>query len=193
MRPGTFVATVFLLMPCVTPIAQGQAPSLQPATRVRLTVPCDLKAQPTAAERRAGCRFEGKFVTLRADTITLAMAESTTSYGLNSISRLEVSRGYRSHWLVGAGAGFLVGAGVTFVVLNGGGSTSICDQSANQDAISSGECIGLAALGGVAGAGLGAIIGGLVRTERWQDVPVKRLRVNLAPQGGIKFGLSVAF
>ena len=55
------------------------------------------------------------------------------------------------------------------------------------------ECVVVAALGGVAGAGLGAIIGALVRTERWQDVPVERLRVGLAPQGGIKFGLFVAF
>ena len=62
MRPRTFVAAVFLLVPCVTLIAQGQAPSLQPATHVRLTVPCDLQAQPTAGEQRAGCRFEGKLV-----------------------------------------------------------------------------------------------------------------------------------
>src|SRR6266566_3201957 len=47
---------------------------------------------------------------------------------------------------VGAGAGFLVGAGITFVLLNGGGSTSPCDQSANQDAIGSDPCLGLAAL-----------------------------------------------
>ena len=88
MGRGTFVAAVALVMPCVTLVAQGQAPSLQPATRVRLTGPCDLQARLTAGEQRAGCRFEGRFVMLRADTITLAMADSTRSYALNAMSRL---------------------------------------------------------------------------------------------------------
>jgi len=39
---------------------------------------------------------------------------------------------------------------------------------------------------------LGALIGKLVRTERWQDVPVERLRVTLGPQPGITFGVGVA-
>jgi len=192
MRPGSFVAAIFLLAPCVTLIAEAQARSPQPGTRLRLTFPCELNGQPSAGEKRTGCRSEGRFVRLQADTITLAVAESTASYGVNAVSRVEVSRGHRSHWLSGAGAGFLVGAGVAFVLLITGGSTSLCDQSANQDAIGSGECLGLAALEGVAGAGLGAIIGGLVRTERWQDVPFERLRVSLWPQAGSKLGLAVA-
>src|SRR6266545_4689995 len=84
-------------------------------------------------------------------------------------------------------------AGVSFALLNTGGSNSLCDRSANQDAISSSECIGLAALGGIAGAGLGAVIGGLVRTERWQNVPLEHLRVNLTPHAGSKSGLAVVF
>jgi hypothetical protein len=44
----------------------------------------------------------------------------------------------------------------------------------------------------VAGAGLGALIGGLVRTERWQNFPIESLRVGFAAPGGIKFGLYVA-
>jgi hypothetical protein len=139
-----------------------------------------------------GCRSEGRLVLLQADTITLAAAESTTSYGVNAIRRVEVSGGLRSHRLAGAGAGFLVGGAVAYALLNTGGSTSPCDQSANQDAIGSGACIGLAALGGVAGAGLGAIIGGFVRTERWQDVPLERLRVSLRPQAGSRLGVALA-
>lgn len=134
----------------------------------------------------------GTFVRSPRDSITIAAADSTLSYGLDAVTRLEVSEGYRSHWLVGAGVGFVAGAGITFLVVNGG-STSICDRSDNQDAASSGECIGLVALGGVAGAGVGAIIGSLIRTERWQDVPVERVRVGLAPRGGVDLGLVVAF
>jgi hypothetical protein len=134
----------------------------------------------------------GSFVLVRADTITLATAESTTSHGMNAVSRLEVSRGYRSHRLAGAGAGFLLGGVATFVVLNSGGSTSLCNQSANQDAVAPLECLGLSALGGLAGAGLGFLVGGFIRTERWQDVPLERLRVSLAPSGGGMLGLAVA-
>ena len=120
------------------------------------------------------------------------MAGSTTSYSLNALTRLEVSRGRKSHSLAGAGVGFLVGAGATFALLHSGGSTSLCDRSANQDALNSGECIGLTALGGLAGAGVGAVVGALLRAERRQDIPVERLRVGAAPQPGSKFGLAFA-
>ena len=193
MRPSTLVTAVLLLVSHAALIAQAQAPSPQPGTRVRLTVPCDQKTQPAVGAQNSRCAFVGRLVMSQADAITLETAESTTSYALGTVSQLQVSRGYRSHALVGAGAGFLIGAGVTYLVLNAGGSTSPCDQSANQDAMSSGECLGLAALGGLGGAGLGALIGALVRTERWQDVPIERLRINVAPQGGIEFALSVAF
>lgn len=191
MRPGPLITALVLLTPCSL-IAQGQAAFLQPGTRVRLTVPCELKGQPTPEENRPRCRSEGNLLLLQADSLTLAAAEATTSYGVNTITRVEVSRGLRTHRLTGAGVGFLVGGGVAFALLNTGGSTSLCDRSANQDAMGSAECIGLAALGGAAGAGLGAIIGGFVRTERWQDVPLERLRISLRPHAGRKLGLALA-
>jgi hypothetical protein len=80
-----------------------------------------------------------------------------------------------------------------FAVLSGTGSTAPCDESANQDAIGSDACLGLKALGAVAGAGLGALIGGLIRSDRWQEVSVDRLRVSVAPHTGIKVGLAIAF
>jgi len=126
------------------------------------------------------------------DTITLATTESTSSHSLSATTRIEVSRGERSHWLAVAGAGFLVGAGGTFVLLNRGGSTNPCDRSANQDAIGPAAGAGLAALGGVAGAGAGAFTGRLFRTERWEVVPVERRRVTLRPQGGVGFHASVS-
>jgi hypothetical protein len=173
------VAAVSVLVPCI-PLS-AQAPQLQPGARLRLTVSCEPGPE---------CRVEGRFVQLRADTLTLAVAEAATSYSLDAIQRVEVSR-HRSQTIAGVGAGFLVGAGVTFIVLHGGGSTSLCDRSANQDAIASGECLGLAALGGLAGAGLGALIGGAVRTERWQELPVEGLRVSVASRLRSTLGLAV--
>jgi hypothetical protein len=39
---------------------------------------------------------------------------------------------------------------------------------------------------------LGAIIGGFIRTERWQGIPLERLRVSLRPQAGRRLGLAFA-
>jgi hypothetical protein len=118
----------------------------------------------------------GTFVQVTGDTIALTLRDSAARYDLAAVHRLEVARGRRSHWLVGAGAGLLVGAGVTFAVLNSGGSTSLCNRSANQDALATMECAGLTALGGLAGGGLGTLVGGLIRSERREDVPLERLR-----------------
>lgn len=192
MRGWAIAALTLLLAPNVTLLAQQVAPSLEPGTRLRLTYPCDRGGRPAPGTESTRCRAVGTLVVLSADTIALTTAESSTSYGRNAVSRVEVSRGYRSHRLAGAGAGFLLGGVATFVVLNSGGSTSLCNQSTNQDAVAPLECLGLSALGGVAGAGLGFLVGGFIRTERWQDVPPDRLRVSLAPSGGGMLGLAVA-
>ena len=102
-----------------------------------------------------------------------------------------MSRGVRSHWRAGAAAGFLGGAAATFALLNRGGSTNPCDASTNQVARGLGACVGVAALGGVAGSGLGALIGKAFQTENWRSVPTDRVRVSLGPQPGIKFRVAV--
>jgi hypothetical protein len=168
-------------MACVTFPASAQAPPS--GTRVRLSVPCD----PNGAI----CVVAGAFVSSGEDSIRIASGQSTTGYGLSAVRRVEVSDGYRTHRALGAGIGFVAGAGITYVVTSTGGSTSPCDRSANQDALSSTECLGLAAVGGVAGAGLGFLIGGLFRSERWRNVPLEQFRLSLAP-GRIGFGLRAA-
>ena len=48
---------------------------------------------------------------------------------------------------------------------------------------------------GIVGAGVGAIIGGIIRTDRWEKVPVDRIRLGFAPQrdGGAVISASLAF
>ena len=161
--------------------AQGQATRPEPGARVRVAVPCELTAMSARQAPSSPCSVAGDFVLARADSLALVIDGSTVRYNLSAVSKLEVSRGYRSYRLQGAMAGFPIGAFVTYLVVYSGGSTSLCDRSANQDATSRGACVGLIALGGAAGAGLGAVIGGLFHSERWQPVPLQRLRVSLAP------------
>ncbi len=195
MYPASRVApaVAVLLLSCVGTFAEEGSAPVEPGALIRLTLPCELGRSPGAGAPERVCREEGRVVSVQGQTITLVTAESTRSHPLNSISRLEVSRGARSRWRAGAVTGFLVGAGGTFALLNQGDSTNPCDSSANQDAMGMGACVGLATLGGVAGAGLGALVGKLLRTEDWHKVPADRMRVSLGPRTGLEFRVAVAF
>ena len=189
MRTATIVLAILLLSP--TPDILGQSSVLPPGSRVRVTLPCS--AIPAAESRpvRADCATEGSLLRLTDDSVMMDGGEATLSVARNQVSRLEVSQGQRSHWKAGAGIGSLAGAGFTYLLVDAGGSTSLCDRSANQDALSSTECLGLTVLGGVTGAGLGAVIGNLVKSERWESFPIEDLRVGLI--SGPNFGLRVLF
>lgn len=192
MRLGVFAAAVLFFLLGIPRVASAQVDPPEPGARVRLTVPCELVPQP-APERRNLCVFVGKLAGWRTDAIDLDVDGRRSSYNLNTVSRLEVSRGSRSRKLLGAGIGFVVGVGGAYHLFHSGGSTGMCDQSANQDAIDSGYCLGIYGLGGLAGAGLGALIGSRIRTERWQSVSHGRVRISLVTQGRFTLKLAVAF
>jgi len=172
--------------------AQEQATPLRPGTRVRVTIPCEAAPRP-AAPPGALCPVTGQLVNARADSLRIARDGATTGYSWSAVRRLEVSRGHRGHRLAGAAAGLLVGGGVSYLVLHSGGSTSLCDRSANQDAMSASECLGLTAAGALVGAGLGAILGGVIRSERWQEVSTEPVRIGLLPGSSPRIVLSIAF
>lgn len=167
--PGGWIVTAIALAPGAERLS-AQGP--EPGSRLRLTVPCE-------AGRETSCRVVGKLISAGGDSLTLTAAGGRQRHALRDLLRLERSDGRRSHWLLGAGLGFAAGAVATYALLHTGGSTSVCDRSANQDAVSTTECLGLAALGGVGGAGLGAVVGGLIRTERWRELPLAGLRIGM--------------
>ena len=180
MRLGTLMLISLIVAPLAT-IASQQSPPVKAGDRVRVMAPSV-----------SGSPFVGTFAAVEADSLVVHDSVDIWRLSLASVEQVDLSRGRKSHTLLGAGIGFLVGGGVAVALLYTGGSTSLCDQSANQDAMNPGECIGLTALGGVAGAGLGAIIGGFIRTERWQGIPLERVRVSLTPQAGRRLGLALA-
>lgn len=174
MRSGPCLLILLLLSPAGT-----AAQRLEEGARVRLGLPCTTGA--------GACRVAGIFAGVRGDSVTLVRDGARIPYGLAGVRSLEVSRGEGSRWLAGASIGFVAGAATTFFVLNSGGSTSVCNRSENQDAVRPIECAGLVALGGLVTAGVGALIGGQVRTERWESLPLERLRVGFmgVRDGGI--------
>ncbi len=176
---GAPCLALFLTIRLVADVS-AQARPIAPGERVRITFPCDA-ARAAPARNSSLCDSEGTVVKLLPDMLELAVTGHYESHSLSELTRLEVRRPGGSKWLLGAGVGFVVGAGGTFAWLNSGGSTSPCDRSENQDAMSPSECLGLALVGGIAGAGLGAAVGALIRTAGWKDVPLGSLRLHLLP------------
>ncbi len=116
---------------------------------------------------------------VRDNTITVEDGEGTAqTYAISALHRFERRRGTRSYWYLGAPLGFVAGTAVAWAALHSGGSTSLCDLSANQDAIEPNECLGLSALvGGLPGAGVGALVGLLIKSDRWEEVARNGLSV----------------
>jgi len=175
------------------PAAGASVPA--PGTPVRVTLWCRGE-DPPAPVSGADCRFPSRFITVGANgMVTLEVGDSTAFYRLEAIRSLEI-RERGSWWPAGGAAGFLAGGAAAYALLHTGGSTSPCDQDANQDAMRTGECIGVAALvGGVPGFGLGALVGSRIRRDRWREVDLRVERVGLvpSPRGGLGVVLVASF
>lgn len=178
-RAGCAALAVVTLWGVSAPPALGQTARFEPGTRLRVTIPCSVQvpAQPSTTEPT--CPVEGRLLRLGSDSLTMASAQATHTYAFSDLVRAEIGNGLRSRRSLGAGVGGVFGAVATYVALNSGGSTAFCDQSANQDSIDTGWCLGLYVLGGLAGAGLGSLVGGLMTSERWEVVPLESLGVSL--------------
>jgi hypothetical protein len=164
--------------------AQRATSSLREGARLRITAPCE--ASPSTP-----CTFVGRVVALRAGTVQLDVDGVATDLVLARATRVETSAGLHSHRLVGAAAGFTLGTGAVYLAYSGGG---LCDREANQDAIGHGPCLVVGALvGGIPAAALGTLIGHLIRTERWSEMPMENLRVSLAPTGRGGVGIELSF
>ena len=170
MRPVSLLIGLACLL--TTALLRTAAAQVSPGDRVRVTTPDRGRYDGTVHA------IPGDFLTV--DTLTVPRA---------SITRLEVHRGRKGHALLGAGIGAValgavgVAAGIEFC--ESFGSCSTRDEAA--------------ALGGGAGVLVGGLmglgIGALIKSDRWEEVPLDQLRVNFAPQRGgrFAFGLSVAF
>jgi hypothetical protein len=94
---------------------------------------------------------------------TVRLASGTAASMMPASTRLALVQDRGTHRWTGALVGFVVGAGATYWILRQGGSTAMCDQKRNQDAIEPRECAAAAAAGGAAGAAIGFVIGGRIR------------------------------
>ncbi len=125
-------------------------------------------------------RYDGRVAALTPDTLTV----DSLAIPIAVLTRLDVHRGRKGNASLGASIGMFSG-GAGFLVL----SLATCEDGFIFD---KGECTAFGALFGlVAGAGLGAIIGAFVRTDRWEEFPSDRLQVIIAPDRVNHVGVGV--
>ena len=104
-------------------------------------------------------------VRMSADSAAVDGAAGPSTLDVSALLALQVKREEGSWARRGAVLGAVAGGIATYLVIHQGGSTSLCDRSANQDAIGKRECVAITVAGGAAGAGLGAWIGARFRRE----------------------------
>jgi hypothetical protein len=138
----------------------------------------------------------GTFVAWKSDTLVFQSNGDTLSVPVNLVTRLDVCWGRKTNTGKGAGIGFLLGGLVGAVIAyasyeecEGGWSCIGPDFGPGGAALMGGL------VGGAGGVLFGAIIGTAIKTDRWQEVPLDRVRVSLGPQrdGRLGFGASVRF
>lgn len=175
------ILAVLVLAPLTDALAQ-ELP-LRPGRRVRVTA-------PTIGIKKQAATFDA----LRGDMLVV-VADSTMDFPLASVTRLDVYAGRQGHARRGAGIGFLAGVSVGGVIgyfYCTAGTGDCLDSSSDQGAEL--QLIGPLAIGAVAGTLLGAAVGALIKTDKWEQVPLDRLRVSVVPtRSGFGIGASFAF
>jgi hypothetical protein len=183
MKVTLAVLAVALYFPS---IADGQTPTVAPGARIRVTVP-DLSLE----------RHVATVVSVRGDSIAVATPTGSYTFGLATITALDVRTGTRRQAVKGAAVGLAIGA-VTGAVI--GALTYkecvprefldclLASGSRGQEAMVGGAVFG--ALGLITG----AVVGALNTTDRWAavDLPV-RFAVTPTSTGGVGIVLTRSF
>jgi len=154
--------------------AIAQELTLQPGQRVRVTVPSrDLH------------KHEDTFREIRGDILVLESMWSP----LPEVTRLDVYRGRKS----AAGTGALIGAAVGFTLGAIGGAAMCSDPFFDCEPVAGAVLMGT--LTGALASGLGALVGLAIQSDRWDEVPLDRVRVSVVPlrDGRFAFAMSVSF
>ena len=176
-RRRAAAAVIFVVLACIS------GPSAAIAAQDTLTVTVGERVR---VRTLSGATHDGVVGAVSSSTLELRVAgEPVVSLPLTSIEKLEAQRGQRRSRGKGAVRGLLigVGAGAALGALVGPGCCTTRGDHALVGAI------GL----GVLGLGIGVAIGRT--TDRWEEVPLERLRVSLEAQrdGRFALGFSVRF
>jgi hypothetical protein len=179
----------------VIPFASlGAQQSALPGDRVRVSE-CHIRTLRSGTLRNECERHVGTLSVLTAQVVTLRMEGTATEFAvpLDSVIKLEVHRGRRARTgrgaLIGSIVGVASGAIVGVAVAKG---PSTCEDLGWPEPCGARLALTGGLLFGASGALVGTVIGALIKTDRWEEVPLDRLSVGLAPQRDGRFALAMS-
>lgn len=181
MRGVFAVLAASVLSPFVSLSAQQPA-GIVPGTLVRVTAPGCLRIT----------QQEARFEALRGDTLVVVI-DSVAHCPLTYVTRLDVHRGRGvsgTRLAAMSLGGLALGAGI------GWGIGKVIDASESEGGLHLHLAPGYgAAIGASIGFVAGSVAGLLIKTDRWENVPLDRLQVSIVRQrdGRFALGLSVMF
>ena len=192
MRHATILVAILAFVPLATATAQVRQPPIERGARVRVT---RLPICPSTYCVGPPLQSVGTFWAWEADSLIMESNGNALALPLNSVTKLEVGQGQKSYTVEGTIIGLLVG-GVAGALI-GYASYGECESRGLLACWPGPEFAALVGglVGGLGGGAVGALIGSSVKTDRWKEVPLDRLRVNILPQrdGRLGLGLSVRF
>lgn len=150
----TLVALALLLA-----AGPASAQQLQPGQRIRVTAP-ELKLERAVGELRWVDR----------DSLVLDTPAAHLALPTGLVQQVEVSRGRKGHTLLGTAIGAGVGLAAGFLLFAPGSSE--CTGSGDYEEY----CMWYRAGAMVGGAVVGALTGTLIRSERWEPIPLPGTR-----------------
>lgn len=153
--------------------AAAQEPPVRPGDRVRVlaTAPQMIREVCTVLE-------------LRSDTL-LVDRDGELAIPLASIRKLEVTRGRKSHTVLGGAIGFAVGFGPMFALCQAGSCGDLDDGVTTC-------CLELGVWAGTLTGVVGALLGS-GKVDQWEEMPVARLRVSIVPHRDRGIAIVVSF
>ncbi len=177
MRLGaaTWVTTTSLLAVAVGAAAQDAGPATRTPVPPPFQLPAGAKVRLTSTILPGGV-VVGRIGSSTDDALGLVLPGPDDSpFGTPvlvpraSVTRIQVSLGYKRHTLQGAILGAVAGAalGAAWEV-----DPATCDSYSSDTFCSRGEAVAAGSLGFAV---IGALVGHIVKTERWQNVSVEAL------------------
>ncbi len=183
---------LFLLLPCSTAWGQDSL-ALEAGNRVRCC------SGSYGSGRCHHGRITGTMISWDADGSLMLQADAgSLTVPRDSLTRLEVSRGFKRRWVNGAVVGGIIGlaAGTSAAVIEGWPFETVqdcADRLPDEQLACNLAFVGWrVALGAAVGAALGAVAGSAFKTERWQEVPLDRLRVQPVVMADGRFGVAAS-
>jgi hypothetical protein len=191
-RTVLFLSTALLMVPFASLLAQRRPP-VGVGDRVRITHDGGTAATYSDGRRIDCTDTEATVNGVTSDNITLALYGQGTpiSVSFASMTSLEVDRGQRGRVRRGMRMGLAIGGGGG-ALLGAIATPSECPMGPDP-CKAYGTAVG-AIVGGMVGLVVGGVASAFIQTDRWEEVPLDRLRVSLAPKrDGFAFGIRFAF